>query len=94
MTDVIIAGIGQTGVGESWDISLRELALMAIELKESAPAHRADAIALPELALPNHLKAAVFPASDDARLSRLAVTRRAKKRGPVVAQSACPQIFQ
>lgn len=31
MTEVVIAGIGQTPVGEHWDISLRELALMAIE---------------------------------------------------------------
>lgn len=31
MTDVIIVGIGQTAVGEHWDISLRELALKAIE---------------------------------------------------------------
>lgn len=31
MTDVLIAGIGQTQVGEHWDISLRELALYAIE---------------------------------------------------------------
>lgn len=31
MTDVIIAGIGQTDVGEHWEISLRELALKAIE---------------------------------------------------------------
>lgn len=31
MTDVIIAGIGQTEVGEHWEISLRELALKAIE---------------------------------------------------------------
>jgi acetyl-CoA C-acetyltransferase len=29
--DVVIAGIGQTPVGEHWDISLRELALEAIE---------------------------------------------------------------
>ena len=27
MTEVVIAGIGQTPVGEHWDISLRELAL-------------------------------------------------------------------
>jgi len=26
MTDVVIAGIGQTEVGEHWDIGLRELA--------------------------------------------------------------------
>lgn len=31
MTDVIIAGIGQTSVGEHWDVSLRELAFYAIE---------------------------------------------------------------
>lgn len=31
MTDVIIAGIGQTEVGEHWDLSLRELALYALE---------------------------------------------------------------
>src|ERR1051325_1935479 len=31
MTDVVIAGIGQTEVGEHWDIGLRELALAAIQ---------------------------------------------------------------
>jgi acetyl-CoA C-acetyltransferase len=31
MQDVVIAGIGQTAVGEHWDISLREIALFAIE---------------------------------------------------------------
>ncbi len=31
MTDVVIAGIGQTQVGEHWEISLRELAFHAIE---------------------------------------------------------------
>ena len=31
MTDVIVAGIGQTSVGEHWDTSLRELAFYAIE---------------------------------------------------------------
>ena len=31
MTDVVIAGVGQTPVGEHWDISLRELALKAME---------------------------------------------------------------
>jgi acetyl-CoA C-acetyltransferase len=31
MTDVVIAGIGQTAVGEHWDISLRELAFEAID---------------------------------------------------------------
>ena len=30
MTDVVIAGIGQTEVGEHWDIGLRELAVAAI----------------------------------------------------------------
>jgi acetyl-CoA C-acetyltransferase len=31
MTDVVIAGVGQTPVGEHWNTSLRELALSAIE---------------------------------------------------------------
>ncbi len=31
MTDVVIAGIGQTTVGEHWDTSIRELAFHAIE---------------------------------------------------------------
>src|SRR5215510_7265280 len=31
MTDVVIAGIGQTEVGEHWDIGLRELAFAAIQ---------------------------------------------------------------
>jgi acetyl-CoA C-acetyltransferase len=37
MTDVMIAGIGQTPVEEHWELSLRELGLMAIEaaLKDS-----------------------------------------------------------
>jgi acetyl-CoA C-acetyltransferase len=44
MTDIVIAGIGQTAVGEHYDISLRDLALMAIE------AARADAAGLrPEI---------------------------------------------
>lgn len=30
MTDIVIAGIGQTEVGEHWDISLRDLAYLAI----------------------------------------------------------------
>ncbi|MFN3492152.1 MAG: thiolase domain-containing protein, partial [Anaerolineales bacterium] len=31
MPEVVIAGIGQTEVGEHWDISLRDLALIAIQ---------------------------------------------------------------
>ena len=31
MTDIVIAGLGQTDVGEHWDIGLRELAFTAIE---------------------------------------------------------------
>lgn len=31
MTEVVIAGIGQTEVGEHWDIGLRDLALIAIQ---------------------------------------------------------------
>ena len=37
MTDIVIAGIGQTSVGEHWDTSLRDLAVKAIQaaLKDS-----------------------------------------------------------
>lgn len=35
MTEVVIAGIGQTAVGEHWDISIRELALRSIELAQA-----------------------------------------------------------
>ena len=35
MTDVLIVGIGQTQVGEHWDISLRELAFQAIEAAQA-----------------------------------------------------------
>lgn len=45
MTDIVIAGVGQTPVGEHWEISLRELALQAIE------AARADAAGLTPQAL-------------------------------------------
>lgn len=45
MSDVIIAGVGQTQVGEHWDISLRQLALNAIE------ATRLDAPGLPPQAI-------------------------------------------
>lgn len=31
MSDIVIAGVGMTDVGEHWDIALRDLALMAIE---------------------------------------------------------------
>ena len=31
MTDVVIAGIGQTKVGELWDIGFRDLAFDAIQ---------------------------------------------------------------
>lgn len=31
MTDIILAGLGQTSVGEHWDISLRELAFKAMQ---------------------------------------------------------------
>ena len=31
MTEVVIAGIGQTDVGEQWEMGLRELAFAAIQ---------------------------------------------------------------
>lgn len=45
MTDVVIAGIGQTTVGEHWNIALRELALEAIEkAREDAGGLRPQAL--------------------------------------------------
>jgi acetyl-CoA C-acetyltransferase len=35
VTDIVIAGIGQTPVSEHWDLSLRELALKAIEAAQA-----------------------------------------------------------
>src|SRR3970040_1247651 len=57
MIDVVIAGVGQAPVGEHWDLSLRELALQAIE------AARADAAGLQPQALiaANILAQAVMP---------------------------------
>jgi len=41
MTDVIIAGIGQTTVGEHWDVSLRDLAFYALKaaIKDAGGLH-------------------------------------------------------
>ena len=41
MTEVIIAGIGQTTVGEHWDVGLRELAYYAMSaaLKDAGGLH-------------------------------------------------------
>jgi len=45
MHEVVIAGIGQTPVGEHWDVSLRELAARAIRAAlENAPDLRPDAL--------------------------------------------------
>jgi acetyl-CoA C-acetyltransferase len=35
MTDIVVAGIGQTSVGEHWETSLRELAFYAIEAAQN-----------------------------------------------------------
>jgi acetyl-CoA C-acetyltransferase len=44
-TDVVIAGLGQTKVGEHWDVSLRELAFQAIEAaREEAGGLRPQAL--------------------------------------------------
>jgi len=39
MVDVVIAGVGQTSVGEHWEFSLRELALDAIEAAQRDAGH-------------------------------------------------------
>jgi acetyl-CoA C-acetyltransferase len=52
-TDVLIAGIGQTSVGEHWDISLRELAFTAMEAAiQDAAGMRPDALFVSNLLAP------------------------------------------
>ncbi len=54
MTDVIIAGIGQTTVGEHWDVSLRELAFYAIEAAlQDAGGLRPQALFVANMLAPN-----------------------------------------
>ena len=52
-SDVIIAGIGQSTVGEHWEVSLRELALNAMEAAiEDAGGLRPDALYVSNLLAP------------------------------------------
>jgi acetyl-CoA C-acetyltransferase len=54
MGDVIIAGVGQTDVGEHWNIGLRDLALAAIEeAVREANGLRPDAIYVGNMLAPN-----------------------------------------
>jgi acetyl-CoA C-acetyltransferase len=54
MGDVVIAGIGQTDVGEHWDIGLRDLALAAIEeAVRDANGLKPDAIYVGNMLAPN-----------------------------------------
>jgi acetyl-CoA C-acetyltransferase len=54
MTDVIIAGIGQTPVGEHWDISLRDLANTAIQAAlQDANGLRPQALYVGNMLAPN-----------------------------------------
>ena len=54
MTDVIIAGIGQTPVGEHWDISLRDLANTAIQAALEDAGHlRPQALYVGNMLAPN-----------------------------------------
>jgi acetyl-CoA C-acetyltransferase len=54
MSDVVIAGVGQTPVGEHWDLSLRELALMAIEAaQEDAGSLRPQALFVGNMLAPS-----------------------------------------
>jgi acetyl-CoA C-acetyltransferase len=64
MVDVVIAGVGQTPVGEHWDASLRELALRAIE----AAQHDAGGLKPQALFAGNMLAPAI---SDQAHLAAL-----------------------
>jgi acetyl-CoA C-acetyltransferase len=54
MTDVVIVGIGQTEVGEHYDISLRDLALMAIsEARRDAGGLRPDVMYVSNMLAPS-----------------------------------------
>ena len=54
MTEVIIAGLGQTTVGEHWDTSLRELAFHAIEVAmQDAGGLRPQALYVGNMLAPN-----------------------------------------
>ncbi len=54
MTDVVIAGLGQTQVGEHWDVSLRELALQAIETaRQDAGGLQPQALVVSNMLAPN-----------------------------------------
>jgi acetyl-CoA C-acetyltransferase len=54
MTDVIIAGIGQTAVNEHWDLSLRELGLYAMEAAiQDAGGLRPSALFVGNMLAPN-----------------------------------------
>jgi acetyl-CoA C-acetyltransferase len=53
MHEVVIAGIGQTAVGEQWDLSLRELAFYALEAaREDAGGLRPQALYLANMLAP------------------------------------------
>ena len=54
MTDVVIAGIGQTAVGEHWDLSLRELAYRALKAAvEDSGGLRPQALFVGNMLAPN-----------------------------------------
>src|SRR3972149_5916736 len=54
MTEVVIAGIGQTPVGEHWEISLRDLALAAIQAAlEDSGGLRPQALFVGNMLAPN-----------------------------------------
>ena len=52
-SDVLIAGIGMTPVGEHWDISLRELALQSIsEARASVPTLKPETLYIANILAP------------------------------------------
>jgi len=54
MTDVVIAGIGQTAVGEHWEIGLRDLALDAIQAaQQDCPGLKPQALFVGNMFAPN-----------------------------------------
>ncbi len=106
MKDVVIAGIGQTPVGEHWDISIRELALTAVEeARRDAGGMRPQALFVgnmlaPALSRQSHLGALIADFSGLAGIEATAVEAAGASGGVAVrlgylavASGACESVL-
>jgi acetyl-CoA C-acetyltransferase len=89
MRDVAIIGVGQTAVGEHWDVSLRHLALQAVQASMAdAGVTRADALYVGNMAagLFNHQSALASALAD--HLNLLPAAADVVENGPASGGSA------